>query len=79
MPDNFTVKISDTSADDRHLWDEFVLSHPDSGPYHRWGWGAAIEQAYGHKPYYLTVVDSLSGKIQGILPLSLHWVHIVLG
>lgn len=71
MPNNLSIKISSTSPENHRAWDEFVLSHPDSGPYHRWGWGAAINQAYAHKQYYLIAIDDLSGKIQGILPLIL--------
>lgn len=51
-------------------WDEFVLSHPDAGPYHLSAWEKSIERAYGHKTYYFLAEDP--GKnITGIFPLAL--------
>lgn len=65
------IKFLTSSPEQIAAWDAFVLNHPDSGPYHRWGWGGAIEQAYGHQSFNLAVVDSESENIQGILPLVL--------
>ena len=48
-------------------WDEFVLSHPASSPYHLIAWKKAIESAYGHKCIYL-MAGSENG-ILGVLPI----------
>ncbi len=53
---------------DQSTWDAYISSNPDAGPYHFFGWKAAVERAYGHKAYYLLAEDS-SGTLVGILPL----------
>ena len=48
-------------------WDHYVESRPEAYSYHRWGWRQVIEEAFGHKPYYLSA--SADGELSGILPL----------
>ncbi|MFB3813636.1 MAG: FemAB family XrtA/PEP-CTERM system-associated protein [Terriglobales bacterium] len=52
---------------ERAAWDTYVESCPDASSYHRWMWREAIEQTFGHRPYYL--VAGTDGCIQGVLPL----------
>lgn len=51
----------------RDSWDSYVKNHPDGSPYHQFAWKMAIEQAYGHKAYYLMALDS--AKVVGIMPM----------
>ena len=75
-PDNRNQDISQTNelsvhqlqTEDIQKWDEFVLSCPDATFFHRAGWQRVINQALGHKTYFLYV--TLKGKIQGVLPLA---------
>lgn len=52
---------------DREAWDTYVASHPSACNYHGWRWRGAIEETYGHEPYYLCATRD--GSIEGILPL----------
>ena len=58
------------NIEQRERWDSFVNNHPDGSPYHQFAWKMAIEQAYGHKAYYLMAMDS--SKVVGIMPM----VHV---
>src|SRR5690242_6462297 len=49
-------------------WDDFVISCPEATFFHRAGWQAVLEQALGHKTWYLYAESE--GKIQGVLPLA---------
>ncbi|MFA5984844.1 MAG: FemAB family XrtA/PEP-CTERM system-associated protein [Methylococcaceae bacterium] len=51
-------------------WDSYVEAAKDATFFHLSGWKDAIEEAFGHKTYYLYVEND--GNITGILPL----VHI---
>ena len=55
---------------DNHLWDSYVLSHPESAFYHMIGWKDVIEQTFGHKTFYL-IAKSDQRAVIGILPLVL--------
>jgi len=55
---------------DQHAWDEYVLWHERSGPYHLFAWRQAVEKAYHHSPRYL-IAENEAGKIKGVLPLIL--------
>ena len=55
---------------DKQAWDSYVLNHPHSTHCHLSGWKRVIENAYGHRGYYLLAEEN--SKISGILPL----VHI---
>lgn len=56
-------------ADNNDLarWDEYVQTHPLASPYHLFAWKRAVEEAYGHKTYYLLAEDN--GLVTGVLPL----------
>lgn len=42
--DILTIRMAEDK--DRERWDESVLSHLDSSPYHPWSWKESVEQAY---------------------------------
>ena len=48
-------------------WDDYVQNHPDTTPYHYFAWKTAVENAYGHKAYYLMAREN--GRVAGVLPL----------
>jgi len=54
---------------DATIWNDYVLGHPDSGPYHLWEWRQTIRDAYNHSPYYLIAEESSTNKVIGLLPL----------
>jgi FemAB-related protein (PEP-CTERM system-associated) len=56
-------------AAERERIDTFVLSHPDSEPFHRPAWSRAVERGCGQRAYYL-VAQGPSGAVAGLLPLS---------
>lgn len=61
-----TIKtLSDDRKDD---WDRYVNTSEDASFFHLSGWARVLEQAFGHRTYFLFVEDD-SG-IQGILPLA---------
>lgn len=62
------LSVHQLQTEDVQKWDEFVLSCPDATFFHRAGWQRVINQALGHKTYFLYV--TLKGKIQGVLPLA---------
>lgn len=53
---------------DMGRWDQFVLSCPEATFFHRAGWKNVIEEAFGHRAWFLYVENN--GEIQGILPLA---------
>jgi FemAB-related protein (PEP-CTERM system-associated) len=62
-------KVRRITPDDYSVWDQYVLSNPDGGPYLFCAWKQAVEQAYGHRTYYLA---SFAGPaVNGVLPLVL--------
>ena len=54
--------------DQASLWDAFVETCPEATFFHRAGWKHVIEQSFGHRCYYLYVMDA--GRINGVLPLT---------
>ncbi len=52
---------------DKPSWDAYVQDHPNSTNCHLAGWKDVIEEAYGHRTYYLLAEES--SKLIGILPL----------
>lgn len=51
-------------------WDTYVLNSPLTSGYHLSGWRRVIEEAFGHRTYYLIAQDE-HGAVQGIVPLVL--------
>jgi len=49
-------------------WDAFVAACPEATFFHRAGWKAVIEQAFGHKTWFLYAENA--GRIEGVLPLA---------
>lgn len=62
------IRRADTG--DRERWDAYVDKHRAASPYHFYAWKVAVEQAYGHRTYYLMAAEN--GRLAGVLPL----VHI---
>jgi FemAB-related protein (PEP-CTERM system-associated) len=60
--------ITILSADKFQAWDAFVMSCPEATFFHRAGWKKVIEQAFGHKTWFLYIEEE--GLIQGVLPLA---------
>lgn len=61
---NTTILLNSTDYD---AWQHYVDKHPHATPYHHFGWGLAIEQAYGHQACYFSAVKDK--QILGVLPL----------
>ncbi len=49
-------------------WDAFVSAHDKATFFHRAGWRRVLQQAFGHRCYFLQAWES--GKLVGILPLA---------
>jgi len=64
------VRVRLTESDDSRQWDAYVLANRDAGPYHLYAWRRAVEEAYGHKAFYLAAEDG-EQRITGVLPLFL--------
>jgi FemAB-related protein (PEP-CTERM system-associated) len=65
------------TANDELAWDRFVATRPNATAYHQIGWKNIVEQAFGHKTYYLLAEDE-QGAVTGILPL-VHLKSIIFG
>lgn len=63
---HFKIRLAEEA--DQESWDAFVHQER-GGPYLYWAWKQAVEEAYGHRGYYL--VAELGGKILGLFPLFL--------
>jgi FemAB-related protein (PEP-CTERM system-associated) len=61
-------EISILQANKFEAWDAFVITCPEATFFHRAGWKRVIEQAFGHKTWFLYVEEN--GCIQGVLPLA---------
>jgi FemAB-related protein (PEP-CTERM system-associated) len=61
-----TIKVLDAQA--IKPWDDYVLRMPSATFFHRAGWKTVLEQAFGHRTYFLYAEDH--GRIIGILPLA---------
>jgi len=62
------IRIAGTQ--DQPLWDDFVLSQGQGGPYHLFAWKRAVEQSYHHETRYI-LSESDQGTVLGVLPLVL--------
>jgi len=61
------IEIYIATDTERPQWDRFVQSRTNCSPYHLFGWGTAISQAYGH-PFF-PLIARRGGRIVGVLPL----------
>lgn len=53
---------------DRHIWDAYVLNHPDGSLFHLDRWRQAIDRAFGHPSHALIAEEG--GRVVGLLPLG---------
>jgi len=60
--------VKSMQPDDMARWDEFVLNCPEASFFHRAGWQAVIENAFGHKTWFLYAESN--GRIQGVVCLA---------
>lgn len=73
-----TLTVRQCTQHDQAAWDAFVENHPQATFFHRFGWQRVLQQAFGHKPYFLLVEeetaegqdDKQAVKIAGVLPLA---------
>ncbi|WOJ98293.1 GNAT family N-acetyltransferase [Congregibacter brevis] len=63
------LEVRRASDSDAVLWDQFVSSHPNASPYHRWAWKLAMEDSYGLKTHYYIAISQRDG-IAGVLPAA---------
>lgn len=62
------IRIAYLEAAQMQQWDEFVQSCPEATFFHRAGWKRVIEQAFGHKTYFLYAEQN--NEISAVLPLG---------
>mgnify|MGYP000530713625 CR=1 FL=1 len=62
------TQVRQMQAEDMPVWDQFVATCPEATFFHKAGWQSVIEQAFGHKTYFLVAEEN--GVIQGVLPLA---------
>lgn len=62
------LKVSEWTGPAKE-WDEFVLASPGGTVFHLFAWKAVVEEAYGHRTYYLAAHDETG--LRGVLPLVL--------
>ncbi len=63
-----TLTVETLDGQSAGRWDEYVQHTPAATFFHRSGWKAVLERAFGHNCYFLYAQDD--GKIVGVLPLS---------
>ena len=62
------VKVHSLNSFDSRRWDDFVKCCDSATFFHRSGWKEVIENAFGHRTYYLYAEHD--GVIEGVLPLG---------
>lgn len=60
------MNIRLSAVTDELAWDQYVSTHPDATPYHRFAWVKSIEQAYHHKNISFIALEGDS--VVGVLP-----------
>ncbi|HJV74671.1 MAG TPA: FemAB family XrtA/PEP-CTERM system-associated protein [Noviherbaspirillum sp.] len=63
-----TPSIHTLQPGDESRWDAFVMKCEEATFFHRAGWKKVIEQAFGHRTWFLYAESG--GKIEGVLPLA---------
>jgi len=61
------ARVVETTRADDARWDAFVDAHPEATFFHLAGWRQVLEDALGHRAYYLAF--ERGGEIRGVLPL----------
>ena len=62
------INIRRLNEGDNCRWDAFVENCPEGTFFHLSGWKTVLEQAFGHRTYYLYA--ELNEEIQGVIPLA---------
>jgi FemAB-related protein (PEP-CTERM system-associated) len=62
------LRIRELEASGAARWDAFVSGCPEAAFFHRAGWKAVIERAFGHRTHFLYA--ETGGRIEGVLPLA---------
>jgi FemAB-related protein (PEP-CTERM system-associated) len=83
MHEETGITVRSMERVDASLWDDYVRAHAFPSIYHLTSWLKAIENAYGHKTYYLICLgksdrSSANEEVLGILPL-VHMKHVLFG
>ena len=70
-PEATRVRLEVRGLDELDIrqWDEYVMRHPDSTPFHLLAWKRTIEQSFNYRAMYLAATDE--ERIQGVLPVFL--------
>ncbi|MET3130814.1 FemAB-related protein (PEP-CTERM system-associated) [Oxalobacteraceae bacterium GrIS 1.11] len=63
-----TITVALLQPGEAARWDQFVLECPNASFFHRAGWQTVIEQAFGHKTWFLYA--QADGQMLAILPLA---------
>ncbi|MBB3223810.1 FemAB family XrtA/PEP-CTERM system-associated protein [Pseudoduganella umbonata] len=63
-----SVRLLREDGADRARWDAFVQACPEATFFHRAGWQRVIEEAFGHRTWFL--LAERDGQIEGVLPLA---------
>lgn len=64
---NREIQITSLESIGDDAWNAFVSSRPDATLFHGLSWKAAVQETFGHRPWYLAAVRS--GAVVGVLPL----------
>lgn len=62
------VRVAELKPGDVERWDEYVLACGEATFFHRAGWQRVIEEAFGHRTWFLYA--EAGGRIEGVLPLA---------
>ena len=62
------VTVRELEPADCSRWDAFVADCGEATFFHRAGWKTVIEQAFGHRTFFLYA--EAGGRIEGVLPLA---------
>jgi FemAB-related protein (PEP-CTERM system-associated) len=63
-----TVTVETLTAQEKDRWDRYVQQAPGATFFHRAGWQAVLERAFGHRTFFLYALQD--GEIVGVLPLA---------
>lgn len=66
--DNQKFEVRELGDADYSAWDEFVKNHEDGTFFHLSGWKKILEEALGHRTFYLACKKG--GQIVAVLPLA---------
>lgn len=61
------LRIVCAGDSDARKWNAFVEARADGTIFHGWSWRRAVEESFGHRPFYLMAVRG--ERIVGVLPL----------